>query len=198
VPPFTALTGAFGEGEDGNNLPPHPQRDELARLLLDAGADPNDGQTLYNRHFFPDDGHFRLLFEYGLGRAGRGPWFARLGERLQSPRQMLVEELWMGARKGFTERVELLLAHGVDVNGRGFRDGRTAHEQALLSGNRRIADFLERHGARRVELSLEEEFTSACAGGDRERAHALLALDPGLTEGIGPAKRAELVFRAVE
>ena len=48
---FTALTGAFGEGEDGINQLPHPQCDALATLLLESGADPNDGQALYNRHF---------------------------------------------------------------------------------------------------------------------------------------------------
>jgi hypothetical protein len=65
VPPCTALTGVFGEGENGNNEPPHRDRDELARLLLDAGADPNDGQTLYNRHFRRPNDHLELLFAYG-------------------------------------------------------------------------------------------------------------------------------------
>jgi len=60
--PFTALTGAFGRGEDNVNELPHPRCDALARLLLDAGADPNDTQTLYNRHFEPNDDHLRLLF----------------------------------------------------------------------------------------------------------------------------------------
>ena len=59
---FTALTGAFGEGEDGVNQPPHPHRDALARLLLDARADPNDSQTLYNRHFRNDNDHLRLFW----------------------------------------------------------------------------------------------------------------------------------------
>ena len=62
VPPFTALTGAFGEGEDGRNTPPHPACHALARALLEAGADPNDGQTLYNRHFRGADDHLELLF----------------------------------------------------------------------------------------------------------------------------------------
>jgi hypothetical protein len=51
--PFTALTGAFGGGEDRGNEPPHPQSRPLARLLLAAGADPNDSQTLYNRSSSP-------------------------------------------------------------------------------------------------------------------------------------------------
>src|SRR5258706_8578152 len=94
VPPFTALTAAFGEGEDGSHQLPHPHRDALARLLLDAGADPNDGQTLYNCHFTPSDHHFELLLPYGLGQDKHGPWYQRLGDRLHSPARLLVEELW--------------------------------------------------------------------------------------------------------
>ena len=73
--PFTALTGCFGEGEQGpGRQPRHPQWEPLARLLLDRGADPNDGQTLYNRMFGRDDSHLELLFEYGLGTGDGGVW----------------------------------------------------------------------------------------------------------------------------
>src|SRR6185312_6392998 len=49
---FTALTGAFGEGESGPiHQPEHQYCYPLAKLLLEAGADPNDSQTLYNRMF---------------------------------------------------------------------------------------------------------------------------------------------------
>ncbi|OLR89438.1 ankyrin repeat domain-containing protein [Actinokineospora bangkokensis] len=68
TPPFTALTGAFGGGEDAANCPPHRAATELAELLLRAGADPNDGQALYNRMFTADDSHLELLFAHGLGR----------------------------------------------------------------------------------------------------------------------------------
>jgi hypothetical protein len=62
------LTGVFGEGELGPvRQPRHPHALALARLLLEAGADPNDGQALYNRMFEPDDDHLELLFEFGLG-----------------------------------------------------------------------------------------------------------------------------------
>ena len=44
--PFTALTGAFGRGE--GDPPPHAHEEALATLLLEAGADPNDAQTIYN------------------------------------------------------------------------------------------------------------------------------------------------------
>ncbi|MFC7481629.1 hypothetical protein ACFQX7_18470 [Luedemannella flava] len=70
--PFTLLTGVFGEGELGPvRQPRHPDSLVLARALLDAGADANDAQALYNRMFGADNDHLTLLFEYGLGR---GDW----------------------------------------------------------------------------------------------------------------------------
>ena len=75
---FTALTGVLGGGEQGPvRQPRHPHWRALARLLLDAGADPNDGQALYNNMFSPANDHLELLFEYGLGRPHAGAWQAR-------------------------------------------------------------------------------------------------------------------------
>jgi hypothetical protein len=187
VPPFTALTGAFGEGEHGVNFPPHVARDALATMLLDAGADPNDGQTLYNRHFAPDDGHLRLLLAYGLGTERGGPWYARLGSRLDSPRQLLIEELWSAARADYRARVELLVEHGADVDGVGRRDRRSIYATAIRNGNREIAAYLLAHGA--TPAPPEDAFEAAVVAGDRETA---LALAPS-----HPARDPHLVGRAV-
>ena len=139
--PFTALTGAFGRGEDAINQPPHEQCEQLARVLLDAGADPNDPQTLYNRQFEPDNDHLRLLFEYGLGEPHRSPWAERLGPTFPDPAEMLHDQLLFAAAYGFVERVELLVEHGVDVRRRGgghpAHQGRSAYEIAVLNGNTR-------------------------------------------------------------
>ena len=198
VPPFTALTGAFGEGEDGKNQGPHQHWEALARLLLDAGADPNDGQTLYNRHFNQGDEHLKLLFSYGLGLDKGGPWFERLGEGTQSPARLLVEELWSAARKNFPERVKLLVDRGADVNTPGLRDGRTPYEAAVRAGNHEIAEYLLQNGARRVELDPKEAFAAACIAGRRAEAAALLEGDPKLVEKLGHHGRVELLNRAVE
>jgi ankyrin repeat protein len=198
VPPFTALTGAFGKGEDGNNMPPHPRCEALARLLLDAGADPNDGQTLYNCHFERNDDHLKLLLSYGLGQDKNGPWFERLGDKIQRPARMLVEELWAAARKNYRARVELLVTHGAEVNTPGVRDGRTPYEAALMTGNHEIAKYLLEHSAKRIELDPIETFTAACMAGDREKALALLAADPALPEKLGRHGFVELAHRAVE
>lgn len=199
TPPFTALTGAFGGGERGANDPPHPQAHALARLLLDAGADPNDDQTLYNRHFEPSDDHFHILFEYGLGQDKNGPWFRRFGDRLLSPRAMLVEQLWSAAMKNYVARAKLLVEHGADVNGRSFRDGRTPYEIALHLGHDEIAEHLRAHGATtEMTLSDDERFAAACVAGRRDEALALLAADPSRLERFGVHGRVGLLQHAVD
>jgi ankyrin repeat protein len=194
---FTALTGAFGRGEDWSNQPPHPECDALARLLLDAGADPNDAQTLYNRHFEADNDHLTLLFGYGLGHEKRGPWMQRLNDPAFNPSSLLVIELCAAAQHNFFERVQLLVNHGVDVNTPGLRNRRTPYEEAVRAGNQSIAEYLLDQGAKRIELDSLETFALACIAGRREEARARLAEDPSLLERLGHQRRIEMLHRAV-
>jgi len=194
---FTALTGAFGRGEDNMNELPHPQWKPLARLLLDAGADPNDSQTLYNRHFEENDDHLTLLYAYGLGADTRGPWLARMNDPGGGPRRWLVQELCWAATHGFPNRVRLLVEHGVDVNTRSPRSGRTPYEEALREGHHEIANYLLAHGARKTELDSVETFALACIAGRRDEVHARLRDDPALFEELGDYGRADLLHRAV-
>ena len=113
APPFTVLTGCFGEGEQGpGRTPRHPQDEALAELLLDHGADPNDGQTLYDRMFGRDDGHLRVLLAHGLGRGDGGVWRRRLGERQDSPQRMVARQVDWASEHGLTDRLELLASYG--------------------------------------------------------------------------------------
>jgi ankyrin repeat protein len=196
---LTALTGAFGRGEDNMNELAHPHALELATLLLDAGADPNDSQTLYNRHFEEDDDHLILLFEYGLGRESTGPWLKRTGDRswLGSPSTLLIQELCWAAMHNFPKRVTLLVEHGVDVNARSPRDGRTAYEAARREGHDDIAEFLAAHGARRIEPSAADTFSLACIHGRRAQVQAMLAADPALLDRMSAEDRLGLLHRAI-
>ena len=105
--PFTALTGAFGRGE--GDPPPHRDALPLARLLLEAGADPTDTQATYNLHWTEDDAWLELLLEFGYGRGDGGPWHARLAPAHPTPRETAEDCLMWAALEGFPRRVTLLL-----------------------------------------------------------------------------------------
>lgn len=179
--PFTLLTGVFGEGEQGPEAQPaHPHVSPLARLLLEAGADPNDGQTLYNRMFQPADDHLELLFAFGLGSGGGGPWRALLGDVLDTPVGLLRSQLSWAIDHGFARRVRLLLEHGVDPV-LPLPDGRDPVAAALLSGRPLIVGLLREAGAVAPNLDPVEALIAAVMAGDRERADFLVAADPELT-----------------
>jgi ankyrin repeat protein len=186
--PFTALTGAFGDGESGRNTPPHRDSLELARLLLDAGADPNDSQTLYNRHWRPDDTHLQILLEYGLGRGTVTVWHARIGLAHPTPQELVEEELRGAAKAGSIQRVRLLLDRVDNLDGLGCEhpilEGRTAHQLAVIYGNTEIATVLERAGATPLALSPVDRLRAACMRPDPTEAGRLLGDDPALAQRL--------------
>lgn len=195
---FTALTGVFGEGERGPlHQPVHQYCEELARLLLQRGADPNDGQTLYNRMFTGGTKHLELLFEFGLGKRADGVWYKRLRERLDSPEEIIRQQVAWAAKYNQWERMRVLIRHGADVNGRDSRFKKTPYELAMLSGNTEMAELLLANGAMRTNLSDVDAFSAACLRADNEQALALLAKRPTLLDELGPT-RCELLNLAAE
>ncbi|MXW05138.1 MAG: ankyrin repeat domain-containing protein [Gemmatimonadetes bacterium] len=194
--PYTVLTGLFGEGENGPaRCPPHRNCYELAEILIEAGADPNDAQTLYNRMFSRDDEHLRFLFAHGLGKDGNRPWHRLLGEQsrgwVSSPADMLAYQMQWAARWNYPDRVRLLVENGADVNRPSNRPGaRSPYGEAVYHGNEAIAEYLAACGARTFPLDDLDRFACACISGDRDRARALLALDPMLIEKLGDRVKA--------
>jgi ankyrin repeat protein len=165
--PFTALTGAFGEGELGpQRQPRHPNSLALARVLLEAGADANDNQTLYNRMFLPDNDHLELLFEFGLGQGDGGPWKQRLGDALDSPIKMVRGQLQWAVTHGMVERTQLLIDHGVDIVS-AFDNGQTPTAAATLSGHAAIVTLLVANGASPPELDAPDELIAAALANNR-------------------------------
>ena len=190
---LTALTGVLGLGEDDAARgegplwqPPHQHWVEFARLLLEAGADPNDNQGLYNRMQQPNDDHLKLLFEYGLGKDQGGPWFKRFwqhwpyADAARSPADILAYQLRWAVGANYFDRVKLLVENGVDVN---HPDrGRTPYAEAVYGGHQQIADYLVAKGAKRIAITLSktEEFHIACYRDDADRVRELVASDPSL------------------
>jgi hypothetical protein len=177
---FTAVTGAVGVGEGGTVAqPPHRQARALVELLLDAGADPNDSQALYNTHFLPDTDWLQLFLDRGLTAARPINWDDRGQERI------LDYLLGQAAQQGFTNRVALLLQHGADPSGRNHYNRRTHLENALLNGHLDIAELLKRRGATTPHLTGEEQFRAACLAGDEAEARRLLAAHPAAKNDPG-------------
>ena len=173
--PFTALTGAFGEGELGPaRQPRHPHSLALARVLLEAGADANDGQALYNRMFEPGNDHLELLLEFGLGTGTGGPWRARLGRAVESPRRLVRGQLQRAITHGVLARVRLLVEHGVDFVSP-FGNGVTPVARALTTGNDDIAAYLIAQGAPAPRLDPADQFIAASLAADRDGMDASLA-----------------------
>jgi hypothetical protein len=184
IPPFTALTGALGSGE--GDQPQHPHGLALARVLLEAGADANDGQALYNRQFGSDDSHLELLLSRGLGRGDGGPWRARLGGRTDSPAELIRGQLRWAVTHDLRDRVRLLAEHGADLRTpfdsgeeRIVRcvnacDGRTPAEVAAICGCWAVLDWLVEHGGvPRPVTEGADGLIAAALSGDRRRAERL-------------------------
>ncbi|GIH16918.1 ankyrin repeat domain-containing protein [Rugosimonospora africana] len=196
--PFTLLTGAFGEGEQGpERQPRHPHSLALARLLLDAGANPSDGQTLYNRMFRPDDDHLALLFEYGLGVGDGGVWKRRLGEALESPADMMRGQLAWAIDHDFLDRVRLLVRHGVDIVSP-LDDGRTPAARAAWSARRAIVEFLVAHGAPAPDPDPVDDLIGAAMAADRPAVRRLVDAYPEVAEQARQRRPGLLVWAAAD
>ena len=183
---YTALCGVAGEGED--DAPPHPQREELARLLLERGANPYDIQLFYNTHFHNEIlWILKLVYEYSV-RAGRqSDWDDPNWSMLDHGGYGCGARYFLGnaIHHNNIALVEWLLKHGASPNAPPSSHPRTSkaplHEEALRLGHTEIADLLIRYGARAsppiVPTGLEE-FTQICFALDRERARKVIADHP--------------------
>ena len=182
---YTALCGVAGEGED--DAPPHPQREALARLLLERGAEPYDVQLLYNTHFRGDIlWILEPIFEYAV-KAGRQfdladpEWsMIDMGGYGHGARYLLDEAI----ANNNIQLAEWLLARGASPNTapapHAKLSKRALHEEATRRGFSEMADLLVRYGAT-PGLNVREgveEFAEVCFRLDENEARTLLEQHP--------------------
>jgi ankyrin repeat protein len=180
----SALYGAAG-------IAHHP---ELTKLLLERGADPNDGEVVYHTPESYDNRALQLLAETGkltdesltLMLVRKHDWHDYDGikwllERNANPnlarRRGLLALHHALARDNSIEIIALLLDHGADPAL--ISNGRSAVAMAARGGRSDVLDLFEQRGIP-VELRGVDELIAACARNDTGAVRALVSRRPGL------------------
>jgi ankyrin repeat protein len=202
---LSALYGAAGQNHDP----------ELTKMLLDAGADPNDGESLY--HSLEQPACTRLLLEAGARVAGSNAMYRVLdlddvdalrlllthgGDANERPLGPPASDwgsplLWAIRRRRSPAHVAALLDAGADPAAT-TPDGTTAHALALRFGLTGVAELLRAAGGAGSALTPAEAFIAACARGDDAQARAIQASRPGLIDALDEAQRRLLPEFAAE
>jgi ankyrin repeat protein len=172
--------------------------EQLTRLLVQRGADPNDGEVAYHSPETYDNGALKVLVESGkLTQDSLATMLLRkhdwhdykgikwLLEHRADPNRMT---MWRRTalhqavqRDNSFEIFEVLLDHGADPTL--VADGRSAIAMAARRGRGDLLDLFERRGIP-VELHGVDRLLAACARNDTEAIHAITAREPQLVGEI--------------
>jgi hypothetical protein len=196
--PLSALYGAAGKNHDL----------ELTKILLDAGADPNDGESLY--HSLETFTCTRVLLEHGARIPGSNAFYHALDYDNLAALELLLQHgadpndpqansphtewrmplLWAIRRRRSARHVAALLKAGADPTVT-TQSGVSAYSLALQLGLSEVAELLRAHGGA-TPISEEESFIAACARGDAAEAERINARRPDLPGSL-PESRLRLL-----
>ena len=170
----------------------------LAAALLAAGANPNDGESLY--HACEDPDRIRAALQIRQLMAHSARWQGTnallrlldfedpaglalalsLGADVNETGPQGATALHHALRRGrSTACLSLLIAQGADLSARDA-EGRTAATLAALLGELAALELLAAQGAVPELPSARERFLAACAAADEPTARALLNEQPEL------------------
>ena len=191
---LSALYGAAGKYRDV----------ELTTMLLDAGADPNDGESLYHSldHSPESVACTRALLENGARFADTNALYRALDFDNLAALELLLRHgadpnwparnppltdwgsplLWAIKRRRSRRHIEALLQAGADPSAR-TPTGIGAYSLALQLGLGELAELL-REGGRAEPISEEEQFIAACARGDAAEAQGIRSRRPDLPASL--------------
>jgi ankyrin repeat protein len=189
--PLSALYGAAGKNYDP----------ELTKMLLGAGANPNDNESLYHSAETVDLTCMRMLLESGAKVEGTNAVhhipdrddldglklllacvkdFSALTSTIGNPL------IWAIRRHRSRAHIEALLAAGADPDVK-TGQGVSAYRFALQSGLPEAAEALTEAGAglgAGETLSIEDQFVAACARADDIEARRILAERPDIFQSL--------------
>jgi ankyrin repeat protein len=196
--PLSALYGAAGVNRDPL----------LTGMLLAAGADPNDGESLY--HSLENPACTRVLLEHGARVGGTNALRRALDMPEADALELLLAhggdpnepagpgptETWGApllraiAVRRSARHVAALLAAGADPRAQ-TASGVSAYRLAMQAGLSDVAEVLRAAGAEEP-LGPEDAFVAACARGDAIEARRIRAAHPELPGSL-PADRLRLL-----
>lgn len=191
--PLSTLYGAAGANHDPT----------LTGMLLAAGADPNDGESLY--HSLENLACARLLLEHGARIAGSNAIYRAIDLEDDSPLKLLLQHggdpneparnapltdwgsplAWAIYRRR-PRHARALLEAGADRS-RPTAEGLSPYRLALQFGLSEVADQL-RSQADASDISDEERFVAACARGDEAEGRAIQSRRPDLPGSLSSAQ----------
>ncbi|MBE1162873.1 ankyrin repeat domain-containing protein [Dyella acidiphila] len=180
--PLSALYGAAGRNHDV----------DIARMLLQAGANPNDGESLYHATEDADTTLVAMLLQAGARVSGCNALFRALDGELPDTLRLLLAHggdaneagphgaplLHAIHRRRSPEIIGMLLDAGADpavCDKHGMSAYRLAHRLGLTA----VAQRLLQAGAVADDKPVDT-FLNACARADRAKVKALLIANPGL------------------
>ena len=186
----SALYGAAGVAH-------HP---ELTRLLLERGADPNDGEVTYHAPESDDNRALKILVESGkLSEDSLATMLLRkadwhdyegikyLLENGADPNRMTpwsISALHQAlGRDNALENIEAMLDHGADATLENRRDGKSAVAIAARRGRGDALELFERR-AIAIELHGVELLIAACARNDGANVRELAERHPELVREL--------------
>ncbi len=186
---MSALYGAAGVAYDA----------ELTRVLLEAGADPDDGESLYHSTESPDPACLALLLQHGATASHTNALAHALDdERLEHVRLLLAAgadpnehaHVAHAVRRGRgPEYIRLLSEHGADLDrpgGETWRGNvplRTPYQHARLRARDDVADTLAQLGAS-TAVDPADAAVESLARGDRATAPLPERLDVDAQEVV--------------
>jgi ankyrin repeat protein len=156
---------------------------DLALLLLQAGANPNDGESLYHSTEHPDLACMKLLLQHGAEPNRANALRHILDYEHSEGVQLLLDAgadpndpneqgntplHWAVWRGRSAKIITMLLDRGANVNAK-RKDGRTAYALAILGGQQEIAALLKSRGAN-TDLSELDQFVGASTNVDQPTA----------------------------